>query len=71
MGGACAGLVVLVVLFSGQLCSAIDIITEYGPVRGQSIPVVLESGDFLVHSFWGIPYARPPVGDLRFAVSFI
>jgi len=64
-----AGWVTLVALFGGQLCTAIDVITEYGPVRGQTIPVVLESGDFNVHSYWGIPYARSPVGSLRFAVS--
>jgi len=61
---------VIFVSWSGSFCTSIDVSTEYGPVRGQTIPVVLDSGDFNVHSFWGIPYARPPVGDLRFKVSY-
>jgi len=63
--------VALLALFGYQLCSAIDITTEYGVVRGQVIPVVLETGDFNVNTFWGIHFARAPVGDLRFEVSLL
>ena len=37
--------------------------TEYGPVVGQTIP--LDDGKS-VNSFKGIPFARPPLGELRF-----
>ena len=40
--------------------------TTYGPVLG--VDVTLNSGD-VIQSFMGIPFARAPVGDLRFAVS--
>jgi len=64
-------LVALLALIGGQLCIAVDIDTEHGPVRGETIPVTLASGDFNVHRFWGIPYARAPVGDLRFEVGYV
>jgi carboxylesterase type B len=38
--------------------------TIYGQVDGNT--VVLDNG-FSVDTFYGIPYARPPIGDLRFA----
>ena len=40
--------------------------TEYGPVAG--ITIELHNG-IEVNSFYGIPFAEPPVGDLRFEVS--
>ena len=61
--------VTLLALLDTELCAAIDVQTEYGPVRGHLVPVALESGNFNVHSFLGIPFARSPVGSLRFAVS--
>ncbi|XP_026477127.1 carboxylesterase 4A-like [Ctenocephalides felis] len=37
--------------------------TEYGPIRGE----ILSSGFFSkYYSFKGIPYAKPPIGNLRF-----
>jgi len=39
--------------------------TEYGQVRGEKI--VSEVGIPYIR-FLGIPYAKPPVGDLRFQV---
>lgn len=41
--------------------------TEYGLVRGTKSLSVLETRYI---SFFGIPYASPPIGDLRFKVSF-
>jgi len=41
--------------------------TEYGSVVGQTIPVNLETKTVPITSFWGIPFASPPVGNLRFA----
>lgn len=40
--------------------------TTYGAVVGSKRTTIL--GD-VFYSFLGIPYAKPPVGDLRFKVS--
>ena len=40
--------------------------TTYGPVQG--VDVTLNSGN-VIQTFMGVPYARPPVGDLRFEVG--
>lgn len=37
---------------------------QYGTVQGH----IIEFPDFTMHRFLGIPYAKPPVGELRFAV---
>lgn len=42
--------------------------TNYGPVRG--IKRTSAVGDQFF-SFRGIPYAKPPIGDLRFKVGFL
>ena len=39
--------------------------TIYGQVEGAAVP--LENGD-VIDSFLAIPYATPPVGELRFEV---
>ncbi|XP_069860951.1 pyrethroid hydrolase Ces2e-like [Dipodomys merriami] len=39
--------------------------TQYGQVRGSLIH--LKGSDVAVHTFLGIPFAKPPVGPLRFA----
>ena len=44
-----------------------EVETQYGVVRGQ--PVALTSGA-IINSYLGVPYARPPVGDLRFQVNY-
>lgn len=40
--------------------------TTYGRVQGQTLATHYERN---VNSFHGIPFAKPPVGNLRFAVS--
>jgi len=40
--------------------------TEYGPVVGQTIPVFMSDGEKRITSFLGIPFAKPPVNNLRF-----
>lgn len=40
--------------------------TTYGPVQGSTFNVA--PYDVQVNSFHAIPYGRPPVDDLRFAV---
>jgi len=42
------------------------VVTEYGAVRGETNAVTIEGRPVRVTSFWGIPYAAPPVGNLRF-----
>lgn len=56
-------LAILVATLVGQATGR-HVDTIYGTVDGNT--VVLDTG-FSVDSFYGIPYARPPVGDLRFA----
>lgn len=46
----------------------VDVDIEYGTIRGQEI--TLDDGKVVV-SFKGVPFAKPPVGDLRFAVSSV
>ena len=53
------GKVILGCLLLGSAAFAVEVDTEYGPVRG-----VEEYG---VNVFKGIPFAKPPVGDLRWA----
>lgn len=40
--------------------------TEYGQVRGHRNETLLEKLPY--YSFKGIPYGRPPIGELRFKV---
>lgn len=40
--------------------------TKYGRVKGV---VEMVQGDKRVEKYLGIPYARPPLGNLRFEVS--
>ncbi|XP_073461785.1 fatty acyl-CoA hydrolase precursor, medium chain-like [Aquarana catesbeiana] len=39
--------------------------TKYGKIRGTTLTV--KEVDRTVHAFYGIPFAKPPVGPLRFA----
>lgn len=43
----------------------ITVITKSGPVKGYKIASAF---DYSYINFLGIPYARPPVGELRFKV---
>ncbi|XP_054161576.1 acetylcholinesterase-like [Oppia nitens] len=46
--------------------SAVDINTTSGVVRGQTIHIQTTLLDAKIDQWLGIPYAEPPVGDLRF-----
>ncbi|KAM9301961.1 fatty acyl-CoA hydrolase precursor, medium chain-like [Gastrophryne carolinensis] len=39
--------------------------TPYGMLRGKSLPT--KGTERMVHGFYGLPFAKPPVGPLRFA----
>lgn len=40
-----------------------------GKIRGQKFQTLIEKNEF--YSFEGIPYAKAPIGELRFKVNFI
>ena len=47
----------------------IDVQTEYGTVRGHTVTVTLEDqSQKVINSFLSIPFAAPPIGNLRFEV---
>jgi len=54
-------LVVVATLAAGTSAKAVDTIN--GRVDGNTVP--LDDGT-IIHSWYGIPYAKPPIGDLRF-----
>ena len=58
--------VTLVAISAAVKAAVVRVDTVYGPVDGQTI--ALEDGT-RVNSFYGIPFAKPPVGDLRWRVS--
>ena len=45
------------------VCNGVDVKTSSGLIRGNTIEVLNQN----VNEFLGIPYAEPPIGDLRFA----
>ncbi|CAH1244798.1 NLGN4X [Branchiostoma lanceolatum] len=53
------------IMVSGNPKSDLVVTTKYGPVRGRRIEAP-KHGMRAVRRYLGIPYARPPVGDLRF-----
>lgn len=53
------------VLVSGQEDGHPQVETQYGKLRGKTLSV--KGTDRTVQSFYGVPFAKPPVGSLRFA----
>ena len=45
------------------VCNGVDVQTSSGLIRGHTIEVLNQN----INEFLGIPYAEPPIGDLRFA----
>ncbi|XP_063801972.1 fatty acyl-CoA hydrolase precursor, medium chain-like isoform X3 [Pseudophryne corroboree] len=41
------------------------VVTQYGKLRGKTVAV--KETDRTVHAFYGVPFAKPPVGPLRLA----
>ena len=54
-------------LFVISVTSAITVTTDYGDVIGRTVTV---NTGVKVDYYYAIPYAKPPVGQLRFRVSF-
>ncbi|KAG9474783.1 hypothetical protein GDO78_003313 [Eleutherodactylus coqui] len=68
--GALMRVVVLCTLALGVLASGQDddypqVETKYGKLRGKTLSA--KETDRTVHAFYGVPFAKPPVGSLRFA----
>lgn len=67
----CPVLSVCLLLVSGGLCTETIVSTTPGAIRGHVLDVsghnVVGSEVDAIHMFLGIPYAEPPVGDLRLA----
>ncbi|XP_056415625.1 fatty acyl-CoA hydrolase precursor, medium chain-like isoform X1 [Hyla sarda] len=68
MGGLMRGVLLwslaLGVLVSGQEGGRPEVETRYGKLRGKTMSV--KGTDRTVHAFYGVPFAKPPVGSLRF-----
>ena len=61
----------VVIVYSARVCGSegdLTVQTNYGHVRGMTTERVPGKR---IHTFLGIPYASPPVKDLRFEVQLI
>ena len=56
-------IVLIIKLFECLHCELVEVNTTSGLVRGKTIEVLGKT----VNQFLSIPYAEPPLGDLRFA----
>lgn len=48
-------------------CDDLVVQTEHGKLQGRAYESVLTKTEY--YAFLGVPYARPPLGELRFQVS--
>lgn len=69
MGGIKLCFVVYGVFLIKIINADVIVDTSLGKVEGVEVKSILKDEKY--YSFMGIPYAKPPVGDLRFLVSFI
>lgn len=58
----------LILVFTSSVFSSLIVNTNGGKIRGFESNSILDGKKY--YSFLGIPYAKPPLGDLRFQVIF-
>lgn len=58
----------LIEIYQHCLSEVVTVVTKSGTVKGYQLP---SSFDYHYLNFFGIPYAKPPVGELRFKVIAI
>ena len=63
-----AWLIVSVICIVGRASANPVVETIYGSVEGREIPI--HTGD-VIDSFLGIPFAKPPLDELRFEVLLL
>ncbi|VDK78391.1 unnamed protein product [Anisakis simplex] len=58
-------LILLSNVFSEDALPSRQVATKYGSIVGKRL---ISEGDKQVDAFLGVPFAKPPIGELRFAV---
>ena len=48
------------------LCDGQNVTTQLGTIIGSNVEITVKNVDYTVKTFLGIPYAKPPIGELRF-----
>ncbi|KAL4235493.1 Neuroligin-2 [Mactra antiquata] len=56
----------LCLLYSGISCTHITVKTELGELIGENVQATFQGETLTVDRYLGVPYAQPPVGELRF-----
>lgn len=60
-------LLLLLLLLHCYVAIYVDVVTETGRIRGQTLDMKNPALDARVDQFLGIPYAEPPIGERRFS----
>ena len=48
------------------ICGGVEVVTKLGTIRGSTFKTTVNHVDYIVNRFLGIPYAKPPIGEMRF-----
>lgn len=56
-----------ILYFANKIDGSLVVNTNSGKLEGREVPSILQNEKY--YAFAGIPYAKPPVGALRFMVS--
>lgn len=60
-------IVLVLSVINSSKCDDLIVTTSLGKVEGKQVDSILPNEKY--YAFLGIPYAKPPVGELRFMVS--